>query len=78
MITGNLQKKHGKYYAVLNLKDENGKRYQKWISTGITLKGKKREAEEFLAEQIKKIIKAKPAAQARRGPNIHTYSLFSL
>ncbi|MBR4450310.1 MAG: site-specific integrase [Clostridia bacterium] len=36
------------------MKDENGKRYQKWISTGITLKGKKREAEEFLAEQIKK------------------------
>ena len=59
MITGNLQKKHGKYYAVLNLKDENGKRYQKWISTGITLKGKKREAEEFLAEQIKKFSDTK-------------------
>ena len=59
MITGNLQKKHGKYYAVLNLKDENGKRYQKWISTGITLKGKTREAEEFLAEQIKKFSDTK-------------------
>ena len=54
MITGNLQKKHGKYYAVLNLKDESGKRYQKWISTDISTSGKKREAEAILNELIRK------------------------
>ena len=34
MITGNLQKKKGLYYAVLNLYDDYGKRKQKWIPTG--------------------------------------------
>ena len=52
MVTGNLQKKHGKYYAVLNLKDENGERFQKWINTEIPANGRKKEAEAILAEEI--------------------------
>ena len=33
-MTGSVQQKNGKYYAVLNLYDEKGKRKQKWIATG--------------------------------------------
>jgi len=53
MITGSLQENKGKYYAVINLKDENGKRIPKWINTGLDVKpGNKRKAEEFLRHQI--------------------------
>lgn len=53
MITGSLQTKNGKYYAVINLTDINGKRKQKWIATGLELKGNKRNAEQFLRDKIK-------------------------
>lgn len=51
-ITGNLQEKSGKWYAVLNLKDKKGKRKQKWINTGLPIRGNKKKAEKFLREQI--------------------------
>lgn len=51
-VTGSLQVKNGIYYAVLNLKDENGKRKQKWISTGLPIKGNKRRAEKILRDKI--------------------------
>jgi len=50
--TGNVQLKNGKWYAVLNVKDENGKRKQKWINTGLPERGNKKNAEKILAEQI--------------------------
>ena len=53
MITGSLQVKNGKYYAVINLSNANGKRKQKWISTGYEIKGNKKNAEKFLREKIK-------------------------
>lgn len=53
MITGSLQTKNGKYYVVINLTDINGKRKQKWIATGLELKGNKRNAEQFLRDKIK-------------------------
>lgn len=52
MITGSLQTKNGKYYAVINLKDINGKRKPKWISTGLDIKGNKRKAEQILRDKI--------------------------
>lgn len=52
MVTGSVQIKDGKYYAVLNLKNENGKRKQKWISTGFSIRGNKKKAEKFLSEKI--------------------------
>lgn len=52
-MTGSLQEKNGKYYAVINLTDINGKRKQKWISTGLTIKGNKKKAEQFLREKLK-------------------------
>lgn len=42
-MTGNLQIKNGKYYAVLNLKVD-GKRKQKWVSTGLSEKCSKKRA----------------------------------
>ena len=52
-MTGSIQTKNGKYYAVINLIDNNGKRKQKWISTGLEIKGNKKKAEQFLREKIK-------------------------
>ena len=51
MLTGNLQIKNGKYYAVLNLK-VNGKRKPKWIPLGLPERGNKREAESLLNHLI--------------------------
>lgn len=53
-VTGNIQPKNGVYYAVVNLYDETGKRKQKWINTNLPLRGNKKAAEAFLAEQITK------------------------
>ena len=51
-MTGSLQNKNGKYYIVLNYR-EGEKRKQKWISTGLDVKGNKRKAEEMLHEALK-------------------------
>ena len=67
-MTGSLQIQKGKYYAVLNIYDENDKRKQKWINTGLPEKGNKRAAQQRLkaiiaeyeeAEQIQKITPKK-------------------
>lgn len=50
-MTGSLQVKNGKYYAVLNIY-QNGKRKQKWIDTKLPEKGNKTRAEKFLRDQI--------------------------
>jgi len=58
MITVSLQEKNGIYQAVLNYKDDTGKRKQKWKSTGITIKNNKKlaliKAIEFRLEFEKK------------------------
>ena len=53
-ITGSVQQKGGKWYAVLNLKDIDGKRKIKWISTGLPIRGNKKKAEKILEQQIDK------------------------
>lgn len=50
-MTGSLQIKNGKYYAVINTY-VNGKRKPKWICSGLSVKGNKTKAEKFLREQI--------------------------
>ncbi len=50
-MTGSLQIKNNKYYAVINYY-ENGKRKQKWINSNLDVKGNKTKAEKFLREQI--------------------------
>lgn len=52
-MTGSLQVKNGKYYAVINTYDINGKRKPKWISTGYDVKGNKKKAEQFLRDKLK-------------------------
>lgn len=47
-----LQIKKGKYYAVIDFKDKEGKRKQKWISTGLDAKNNKRKAEQILNDLI--------------------------
>lgn len=62
MVTGSLQIKKEKYYAVLNLSDENGARRQKWVPTGYSVAGhNKRAAQKALAnliEQYEQLPKA--------------------
>ncbi len=61
-VTGSLQTKYGKYYAVLNLYDHTGKRKQKWISTGFAVRGNKKAAKAFLDELIIAYNKKQQAA----------------
>jgi len=51
LVAGHLQEKKGNFYVVLNLKTAEGKRQTKWIPTGLPVKGNKKKAEAFLAEQ---------------------------
>lgn len=50
-MTGSLQEKNKKYFIVLNCKAD-GKRKQKWIATGLDVKGNKRKATEMLNEYL--------------------------
>ena len=56
-MTGSLQVKNDKFYIIVNLK-ENGKRKQKWIATGLEVKGNKRRAEQLLRETLLEYEKA--------------------
>ena len=51
-VTGSVQEKYGKYYAVLNFRDKHGNRKQKWICSNLPVKGNKKRAEEFLRQQL--------------------------
>lgn len=55
-MTGSLQIKKNKYYAVLSWY-EGEKRKQKWIATGFDVKGNKRRAEAFLKKEMEKLEK---------------------
>jgi len=50
MVSGRLAEKNGRYHMILNLKDERGKRKEKWQSTGLLIKGNKKKAEDMLLE----------------------------
>lgn len=52
MVTVSLQEKNGVYQAVVNYKDENGKRKQKWFSTKLKIRGNKKQAQ-ARAEKIR-------------------------
>lgn len=53
-MTGILQIKNGKYYCVLDYKDEKGVRKRKWVSTKLEAKGNKRKATEILNNLLAK------------------------
>ena len=59
MLSGHLREKNNTYYAVLNCKHSDGKRYSKWVSTGIAVKkGNKRTAEKKLEELFQPVARA--------------------
>ena len=53
-MTGSLREKKGYFYIVFSYKDQNGFRKQKWVSTGLKVKGNKRKAEKMLHDEIMK------------------------
>ncbi len=57
MVSGHLQIKNGRYYAVLSYQDEQGNRKIKWKALGLPEKGNKRKAEKMLME-LRKEFKA--------------------
>ena len=59
MVAGHLHEKNGYYYIILNMTDSAGKRKPKWISTGLTIKGNKKRAEQMLMEERRKYANAK-------------------
>lgn len=59
MVAGHLHEKNGYYYIILNLTDSAGKRKPKWISTGLTIKGNKKRAEQMLMEERRKYANVK-------------------
>lgn len=52
-MTASLQVKCNKFYVVLN-STQNGKRKIKWVCTGLTVKGNKKKAEQFMRELLAK------------------------
>jgi len=54
-MTGSLQIKNNKYYAVINVYDSSGKRKVKWFSTGFEVKSNKRRAEQYLQDKIREL-----------------------
>ena len=52
MVTVSLQEKNGIYHAVINYKDDEGKRKQKWISTKLKVRGNKKQAQ-IKAEELR-------------------------
>lgn len=51
-MTGSLQIKCDKFYAVLNFVNQEGKRKQKWLPLNLPVKGNKRRAEAMLSELL--------------------------
>lgn len=54
-ITASLQEKRGIYQVVLSYKDNANKRKQKWISTGILVKGNNKRLANKKLEEIKQV-----------------------
>ncbi|OUN84348.1 hypothetical protein B5G03_12980 [Gemmiger sp. An50] len=64
-MTGRLQKKNDYYYVVLQLRDTDGNRKQKWIATGLPVKGNKARA----TEEMRKILNEYERANLLFSPN---------
>jgi integrase len=56
MVAGHLQEKNGYFYIVLNYTNHEGKRKSKWITTGLTVKGNKKRAQDLLQEARKTFV----------------------
>ena len=47
-ITGSIQQKNGRYHMVINIPTLDGKTKPKWISTGLPIRGNKKQAKKCL------------------------------
>lgn len=56
-ITGSIQKKNGRYHMVINMPTENGKTKPKWETTGLKIRGNKKQAEKMLSERLSELNK---------------------
>lgn len=56
-ITGSIQEKNGRYHMVINMPTENGKTKPKWESTGLKVRGNKKQAEKMLNERLSELNK---------------------
>jgi len=52
-MTGSLQTKNNCYHIVISYIDKDGKRKNRWKSTGLKVKGNKKKAEEMLAQYLR-------------------------
>ena len=59
-IAGHLTIKKGRYYAVLSYNYLLGKRHEKWVATGLPVKGNKKRAEEFLMNLRRDFVRPEP------------------
>ena len=56
-ITGSIQQKNGRYHMVINMPMENGKTKPKWISTGLRIRGNKKQAHKMLDDKLSEMNK---------------------
>lgn len=56
MYAGRLQEKKGHFYMVISYKNSAGKRKEKWLATGLPIKGNKKRAESMLIEARKTFV----------------------
>lgn len=73
-ITSSLQIKRGIYQVVVNLTGPDGKRKQRWISTGLTVKGNKRAA----TQKMHEIVADLEAQGVKYDSNMKFYELLEL
>ena len=69
MVTVSLQEKNGIYQAVINYKDNDGKRKQKWLSTKLKVRGNKKQAQ-AKAEELKLEFESKLNSTQMKNNNI--------
>ena len=69
MVTVSLQEKNGIYQAVINYKDNEGKRKQKWISTKLKVRGNKKQAQ-AKAEELRLKFENQLNAKQMKNNNI--------
>lgn len=73
-MSGSLQIKENKYYAVLNLKGADGKRRQQWVTLGLdAVKGNKKKAAALLKQCIEQYSLAEHTTQEKVLPSFTDY-----
>ena len=67
-MKGRLVIKNHKYYAVIEYKEDNGKRKAIWINTHLDERGNKKKAKEILDAELDKLLGNAPAITEETQP----------